>query len=190
MAKHEVKVITPKGRLSYPHLLEPNVGGNFPSGEYETLLLINKSEDVNPMMEALKNLLSDAFGDKLTLGSLKHQPIKDGDKEKEPEKKGCWVIKAKNEYKPKVVGPDPTQVITDKKLIYGGANARLSVTFFAYDNKFGKGIKVNLRNVQLLGGGEGFGGGAAGDPTEDFGKVGEQLSLDLKDPQGDPDVDF
>lgn len=163
-------LITPKGRLSFPHLFERNSGGNFPSDKYETMFLIPKTEDISGLMNEINLLLKDCFDGKIKdIKQLKHPPVRDGDAEGKYD--GFWFLKAKSEYKPIVVGPNPEHLIDDEEEVYGGANAKLSINFFAYDMKGSKGIGVGLKNVQILGGGDRFGGGS-GDPKTQFSNEG------------------
>jgi hypothetical protein len=159
-------IVTPQGRLSYPHLLKPNDGGNFPSGKYETGFIIDKSEDISHLQKEVDRILKEEFPKLKSVSQLKHQPIKDGDADgKYP---GSWFIKAKSTRKPKVVDYDPKHAMEDEDEIYGGQNAKISINFFAYDAKGTKGIGVGLGNVQILRGGERFGGTGSSNPADEF----------------------
>lgn len=160
-------IITPKGRLSYPHLLERNTQGNYPSDKYETLLLIPKTSDISVLNEACNAVFKEMFSDELDDPSeLKHPPIKDGD-EKGGEYAGHWYIKAKSDNRPAIVGANPKDTIDSPEMVYGGQWARLSLDVYGYKKPGNKGIAWGLKNVQILGGGEPFGGGA-GDPSTQF----------------------
>lgn len=160
-------IITPKGRLSYPHLLTRNTEGNYPSDKYETLLLIPKTEDISVLVKACEAVLMDMFSDEYAgLDQLKNPPVRDGD-EKGGEYAGHWFIKAKSDNRPAIVGPNPKVVIDSPELVYGGQNARLSLSVYGYKKPGNKGIAFGLKNVQILGGGEPFGGGS-GDPASQF----------------------
>jgi len=160
-------VTTPKGRLSYPHLFEKNESGEYASGMYECLLLIPKSADISSLKDLAEAVAKDKFGDKFKgLDKFKHPPIRDGD-EYEDDRAGHWVIKAKTKVRPQIVGADPSIAINDSEEVYGGRHAKLSLSCYAYDTSGNKGVAFTLRNVQLLPGGERFGGGS-GDPTLQF----------------------
>ncbi len=164
--KNTQTIITPKGRLSYPHLLERNSGGSYPSDKYETTFLIEKTKDISEIQDACMSALNAKFPGKFkSLSTLKHPPLRDGDdEEKYP---GYWYLKAKTDYRPTIVGPNPKLTIDDPELIYGGQNARLSLGIFTYDKAGSKGVSLNLKNVQILGGGESF-GGDSGNPQDQF----------------------
>lgn len=165
-------LITPKGRLSYPHLLERNTGGEYPSDKYETLLLIPKTANIDNLLTACEALMLENFEDEFeSLEDLKNPPIRDGDM-KGGEYAGHWFIKAKSDNKPGIVGPDPTKTVDNPEMIFGGQNAKLSLNAYVYNTKGNKGVAWGLKNVQILGGGESFGGGA-GNPSDQFEAVEE-----------------
>ena len=160
-------IITPKGRLSYPHLLNRNTEGNYPSDKYETLLLIPKTENISVLIKACEAVLMEMFSEEYAgLDQLKNPPVRDGD-EKGGEYAGHWFIKAKSDNRPAIVGPNPKVVIDNPELVYGGQWARLSLSVYGYKKPGNKGIAFGLKNVQILGGGEPFGSGA-GNPADQF----------------------
>lgn len=162
------KLISPKGRLSYPHLFERHTKGDYPSDMYETLLLIPKETDISALKDACEAMLQEVFKGKFKdISELEHPPIKDGD-DYADDRKGCWVIKAKSDNRPQIVGANPKIVIDDKEEVYGGRWARLSLDLYSYNKAGKKGLSFGLRNVQLLDKGEKFGGGSSGDPTKEF----------------------
>lgn len=162
-------IITPRGRLSYPHLFERNTKGEYPSDMYETLLLIPKSTDIKALRDAATEVMTEAFKDKFkSIDDLKHPPIRDGD-DYDDDRKGHWIIKAKTDNRPQIVGADPKVVIDDSEECYGGRWARLSMSCYSYDKAGSKGVSFGLKNVQLLDHAEKFGGGG-GDPASQFGE--------------------
>ncbi len=168
------KLISPKGRLSYPHLFERHTKGDYPSDMYETLLLIPKSTDISALRGACEAMLADVFKGKFKdISELEHPPIKDGD-DFSDDRKGHWVIKAKSDNRPQIVAANPKIVIDDPEEVYGGRWAKLSLSLYSYNKAGKKGISFGLRNVQLLEKGERFGGTSNGDATEQF-SVEEEL---------------
>ena len=162
------KLISPKGKLSYPHLFERHTKGDYPSDMYETLLLIPKATDISVLKDACEALLLETFKGKFKdITELEHPPIKDGD-DYTDDRKGHWVIKAKSDNRPQIVGANPKIVIDEKEEVYGGRWAKLSLNLYSYNKAGKKGISFGLRNVQLLEKGEKFGGSSSGDPTEQF----------------------
>lgn len=163
-------LITPRGRLSYPHLLERNTGGNYPSDKYETLLLIPKGVDISELEAAATKAMTEMFDDEFdTIYDLKNPPLRDGD-EKGGEYSGHWILKAKSDNRPAVVGLNPKVIIDSPEEVYGGQWARLSLNVYAYKKPGNKGVAWGLKNVQIIGGGDPFGGGA-GKPEDQFTEI-------------------
>lgn len=161
-------LITPKGRLSYPHLFERHTKGDYPSDMYETLLLIPKSTDIKALKDACELMLQEVFKGKFkSIEDLEHPPIKDGD-EYEDDRKGHWVIKAKSDNRPQIVAANPKVVIDDPEEVYGGRWAKLSLNLYSYNKAGKRGLSFGLRNVQVLEHGEKFGGASSGDPASQF----------------------
>jgi len=162
-------LISPKGRLSYPHLMERHTKGDYPSDMYETLLLIPKGTDISALKDACEEMLQEVFKGKFKdISELEHPPIKDGD-EYEDDRKGHWVIKAKSDNRPQIVAANPKIVIDNAEEVYGGRWAKLSLNLYSYNKAGKRGLSFGLRNVQLLDHAEKFGGASSGDPTEQFG---------------------
>lgn len=164
MAKN---VITPKGRLSYPHLFERHTKGDYPSNMYETLFLIPKTTDISDLRQTAEDLLQEAFLGKIkSIDDLEYPPIRDGD-DYNDDRKGHWFLKCKTDNRPQIVGANPENVIDDVEEVYGGRWAKLSLSIYSYNKAGKKGISWGLRNVQLLDHGDKFGGGVS-DPKADF----------------------
>lgn len=166
--KHEIKsgkpVVTPKARMSYPHLFEPNTQGEYPSNKYEVTLLIPKSANIEPLRAEVLKVAKEAFpGKNLTMEQLAFSPIRDGDaEEKGGEYKGHWFLKAKSGRAPALLGADtrPLSPLTAKELVYGGAFCHVKVRPFSYVQAGRPGVTWSLEAVQVLPGGERFGGGS------------------------------
>lgn len=169
--KHETvfgeKITTPKGRLSYPYLLEKNSGGQYPSDKYEATLLIPKSADMSKLKAAVLAVAKQAFGKVMVESDFSDWPIRDGDQKDDETFKGHWCIRAKSKNKPGIVGPDVQPLADVEGSIYGGAHARLSLKPFSYMQGGKPGVTFGLQNVQWLGHGEKFGGGGS-NPQDDF----------------------
>lgn len=173
-------ITSPKGRLSYPSLLARNTTGEFPSGLFETILLIPKTTDISKLTACAESVLAKAFGDKFkSLDDLEHPPIRDGD-EKGGEYAGHWYIKAKGDRKPMVVGTNPKILIEDPDQVYGGQWAKISMNCYSYNKKGKKGVSWGLCNAQILGGGDKF-GGDGGDPESQFGSESAEGAEDKSD---------
>jgi hypothetical protein len=156
------KITTPIGRFSYPFVFEKAKSlEEGKEGKYEITLYIPKSEDITPLIAECERVAREAFGAKFQgLSKLKHPPIKDGD-EKGPDDPAynCWIVRAKTNDRPLVVGPD-RKLVTSKEEIYGGAYGRLSVSPASYTMSISWGITLYLNAVQKAREGERFGGGS------------------------------
>lgn len=114
---------TPEGRLSFPHLREPETQGKFPSNKYVTTFLIPKTADIKPLIAACMETAKQMWPTlNITQPSQIALPIKDGDEREQT--KGHWVIKCKTKSKPMIV--DRTKA-TYTGTIKGGDYAYLSV---------------------------------------------------------------
>ena len=91
-------------------------------------------------------------------------PLKDGDQRalQYPEQAGHMVMNVSSNRLVPVVGRDnlPLSAEQMQSDVYGGQNARVAVGAYSYDRSGNRGVSFGLRMVQILGGGEAFGGGA------------------------------
>lgn len=163
--------------MSFPHLLEKNSGGEYPSDKYELTLLIPKSEDIKPLEAALLEVAKQAFPGKVnSLSDLSHNPIGDGDAKELDGYKGCWIIKGKSKFRPGIVGPDVQPLLDPQDAVYGGSYARMSLKPLSYLQAGRPGVTWALQNVQWLGHGERFGGGSR--PENDFDQIQDEDGID------------
>ena len=117
------KVVTPKGRLNWPHLLEKNTGGKYPSDKFETSILIPKTADVTALKQAAMAVAKEAFGDKVkSFADLAYAPIRNGD-EQGGTSEGHWTIRAKSNYKPRLFDSTGKREVTDDSEVYSGQYA-------------------------------------------------------------------
>lgn len=184
------KVVTQKGRLNWPSLLEKNTGGKYPSDKFETTIMIPKAADVSNLKAAAMAVAKEAFGDKVkSLADLAYSPIRDGD-EQGGSYKGCWTIRAKSTFKPQIFDKAGHPLADDSE-IYSGQYARLSLVPLSYKTGGKPGVTFALRNVMILGGGERIGGGGNG--ADDFAEYAEAVGS-ANDPGGsinaEAEVDF
>ena len=161
--KNYVRVSTPKGRLSFPNLLEPDFKYlSKTEKEYSAKILIEKTQDVSKLQAAIEEAakeLDDPEGF--------NSPLVDGDTTKSEYENGYWVLRASSKvteksYPPKVVDHYKKD-ITDPSLVYSGCNARLGLSLGAYDvdARDGRnyGVKAYLNSALILPGGDPWAGG-------------------------------
>ncbi len=182
----KVKLLTPTGRVSFPHLKKPQKNDQ---GEdiWSIVLLVPKTADVTNFKTEMTRLAKDAFPGykgKLTLA------MKDGDtavgddgilkKEKYPEYAGCWVFTANSKNPVRCIGADKADI--DPSDVYAGCYARLVVQAQAFDYKK-KGVKLWLNGVQKHRDGAPLGGG--GFSRDDF----DELEVDDQAPDAYGETD-
>lgn len=155
--KKDLKVITPKAILSYPHFEEPQEDDNGKEW-YNCVLVFPAGTDLSALKEAVLEAAKQQFGDKASQmfkdEELKSPFRKDAKKKGYPE--GSIFFSCKSKAKPGVVGLAPGK---DGKPapytgeIYPGLEVRASVRPYYYKQQ-GGGIAFGLGNVQVVGRGE------------------------------------
>jgi hypothetical protein len=161
------KTITPKARLSYPSLFNPDTG-EMGGGKFGASFWVLKSDNVKWLKELKADCVKvakEAFGtDKVKM------PFKNGD-EKGEASAGCIILTAKSKYRPQVVDAK-LQPLTEPD-VYPGCYVRASITPYSYDAKGNKGVSLYLGNVQKLADGEALsGGGSSADQDFEILEVG------------------
>lgn len=203
-AKHKPvfisNVLTPTGRVSFPHLVEPDTRGQYADDKYKVSLLHPKNPDNATDIAALANCKKAVLDcavqawpgrkwkngiDKPSFGELLH-PFKNGDDKPDMAgHAGCFVFTCKTKNPPTIVGRKVTQggkgvfPSIPAKDVYGGCHARLIVTAMSYEQRGAPGVTFLLETVQKRDEGERFGGGSTAildDETEDEVVVDDDLS--------------
>lgn len=161
------RFMTPKFRVSYPHLFKPSGMPGTPEAthKYSITMLIPKNVDLEVFKKAIRWAKIARFGEDKTKWPKMAVPILDGDK---PNKKGeipegykdQWVIKAnaKLDRKPGVVD-EQNVLIIDPTKFYAGCYAHAQLFAYVWEfpqnsGNFGIGLQVNA--VQKLGDGKPF----------------------------------
>ena len=83
---------------------------------------------------------------------------------------GHHSLKASNDVKPRILGPNKEELTAEGGKPYSGCYVNASISFWAQDNKFGKRINANLRGVQFVRDGVAFSGGGTAS-VDEFGTV-------------------
>jgi len=161
------KVVTGKVRLSYVHVFEPAaVEGGEP--KYSCALLIPKKDvatinAINKAIEAVKN--SDkgkaTWGGKIPTGPTFKLPLRDGDEERPDDEAYAGMMfvnaNASTKTRPEVIDKVGKPIINPDEL-YSGCYARVSVTFYAFNNSGNKGIACGLGNIMKVDEGDSLAG--------------------------------
>jgi hypothetical protein len=149
-------LITPIGKLSFPHLFVPQPRLNNPEPVYQASLIIPPEGQKTAEYAALKNAALEAcksqFGDRMndpSFVSRLRSPFRDaGEKSNLAGYEAghiflnCW-----SKYPPGVVGPQRQQML--KEDVFAGQFARFSVNVYAYDRLGNVGVAFGLNNVQV-----------------------------------------
>lgn len=167
------------GRLSFPALLEPKENDQG-ALKYGVTLLLPPGYDTAPLLAELKRAWNDKFGTdpkKWPKGPTVRTPDKViRDASEKPHlagyEEGWKFISARSDSAPGVVDA-MVRPVTDKREIYPGRWARISVNAYCYTRPT-TGVTFGLNNVQLLRDDTPF-GGAAPKASQDFDEVAEDM---------------
>jgi hypothetical protein len=168
-------IATPVGRISFPHLAEPDTKGKYADDKFKaTLLFPKQGVDLSILRNAALSCAQQAFGAGIkTLNDFQH-PFRDGDAKTDlAGYAGNIFITAKSKKRPLCIDRTKQNINPDE--IYGGCYARMIVTACSYqstenvkDPKTGQvvkqvinGVTFLLDGVQKTKDGEAFGGGGA-----------------------------
>lgn len=156
-----MKVITPKARLSYPHLFEPQIPPGQTDPVYSCTLIFEDGTDLADMRKAVDVVGREKWADKweaaVKAGKVRLPFREDGEEKGYPE--GSVFINIKSKAAPGVVsiypGPDgKPKAIDNPTDVYAGCYVRASLRAFAYDVNGNKGVSFALGNVQKVGDGQ------------------------------------
>lgn len=154
------RINTPKGRISYPHVFTPTSFQGQGDAKYSVSLLIPKTEKTfEAELKAAQEAATDALYPTKKPTNFEVWGLSDGDDSTDPAAAGCWILKASNKAKPRVVDAQGQDVL-DPLEIYGGAYGRLSINCKAYGTSSKGGVSVELNVVQKVADGTAFGGAA------------------------------
>lgn len=179
------KAITPKGRLSYPHLFEPQIPPNQTEPVYSCTLVFEEGTDLSALEKLAEAAGRDKWGDKyaslVKTGKIRSPFRADGEEKGYPE--GSTFINIKSKQAPGIVSIYPGDdgkpaKITDPGQVYAGCYVRASVRAFAYDVNGNKGVSFALNNVQKMADGDRLDGRSR---AEDEFEADSNAAADLDD---------
>lgn len=147
-------------RLSYANIWKPvSVDGGEP--KYSVSVLIPKEDTATveaikaAMTAAIEESVEKVFGGSMPDVTKIKLPLRDGDEKNDPIYAGHWYINASSKDAPSIVDRK-VQPITDHNEVYSGCYARVSLNFYAFNNRGNKGIAASLGNIQKVKDGESF----------------------------------
>lgn len=138
---------TPKFRVSFPHVIEPNEDGRYGLG-----MIFEKDVDFQLLDDLVEEIIKQKWGKKAPKGLM--LPVLDGDESNREEYAGKFYINGKaGKYKPGLVDASKEE-IRDVEEFYPGCYARAVITCYAWSFKGKNGVSVSVRNLQKLEDGE------------------------------------
>lgn len=158
---NEGKIVLGPVRLSYVHVFEKYAPNGTSDAKYGVTLMIPKSEKktvaaINKAVEnAKKAAIASRWGGKEP--KKLDLPLKDGDEKEDDNFAGHWVINAKSNTRPGLIGKDK-QPITDEEEIYSGVWCYASINFYGYSVSGNNGIAAGLNNLMKFKDDATFGG--------------------------------
>ena len=174
-----IKITTPKGRLSFPHLFEPTKYKEDSKAQYNCTILFPKNEDLSKLKTAMGLAQEQAFGkDKKNWPKNINLPWRDGDDKDDYEGyAGNYYLSAKTFNRPPVIDRQK-QKIEDAEEIYGGCYGRLALVIKVTESGGKYYVTCYLQGVQKLSDGEKFGGGGL-DVDSAFDDIDDEENDDL-----------
>lgn len=157
-------ITTGIGRISYPHLFQPEAAPGQTDPKYSVTIMIPKTDTATKAALDAAVQAAVAEGVKGYSGPIiiSKPVVKDGDGLRPngqpygPECKGHWLIKAKSRNKPQVVDGQ-IQPIIDPTQLYAGCYGRVAGYMRAYAMAGATGVSFILNAVQKTGDGEPLG---------------------------------
>jgi hypothetical protein len=177
-------IVTPIGRLSFPHLAEPDRKGPgkspYADDKYKaTLLMAKQGTDFSGLRAAALRCAQEAWGASIKSLNDFQSPFRDGDTKFDAEGNpraghaGMLYITCKSKARPITIGRNKEGL--DPAELYGGCQARFVVTAMSYvttenvrqpngtlKTESVRGVTFLLNVVQKMGEGEAFGGSGGG----------------------------
>lgn len=156
--ERSARVVSPRGRASYPTLFAPRAFNETSEAKYSISLMVPKNaegeEYVKKLTEARNSAIKTLIGAKKP-GNLELWGISDGDESDDPDMHGHYLVKASNKTRPAVVSLDK-EPIEDEDSVYGGCFVRISVCAKAYGTPSKCGCSLELVAVQKVADGDPF----------------------------------
>lgn len=153
-------IITPKCRMSFPVLLEPQYPPNMTTGKkrYSIALLIPEGCDLTLLKNEATKAAKEKWGDKIP-ANMKTPFLDAGKYEYNGYTAGATLLRPTTLNKPGLVNAKGENV-TDEQEIYPGRWCVASLRAYAYDVSGNRGVSFGLQNIQLLDHDEPLGGRA------------------------------
>jgi hypothetical protein len=162
-------IITPKCRMSFPVLFEPQPPPNQPAGKkrYGVALLIPAGCDLTLLKQQAAAAAKEQWGEKIP-ANLKSPFLDAGKYQYNGYEEGWTLLRPTTINKPGLVNAKGEN-ISDESEVYPGRWCVASLRAYAYDVSGNRGVSFGLQNIQLLDHDEPLGGRARAE--EEFAPV-------------------
>ncbi len=162
-------------RLSFPRLFKAKAFQEGQEPRYEATFLLDPSKPehataIAQIKEEAKKLVAAMWGEKpaglkLCFGLADNDEVK----KKYDGYQGMFYITSANTERPGVYGRQKQPLAEgDREAPYAGCYVNTNITLWTQDNKFGKGVRCNLRIVQFSKDGDAFSGAAPARADEEL----------------------
>ena len=176
------KVVTPKFRVSFPHVFEPQVNQDSGKKQYSIVMLFEQDADLSELKKIAKEAKVEKWADKPPANF--QTPFKDGNTKDYSGYEDTIFINAKSISSPGIVD-ESKQPILDREEFYAGCYARATITAYAWTYMGKHGVSFGLQNLQKMNDGEPFSGKTkAEDDFETIAVADEDGTAELNSVEG------
>lgn len=159
ITKENKYCLTPKFRVSFPHVFEPHSGFEGQEAKFSLTMLFDSKTDLSELKRAAKNAAIEKWGPKEKWPKGLRLPFRDGNEKSDLDGYEDTVfVTASSKQRPGVVDQKKAPILPDDGTFYAGCYARASLIAFAYDTLGNRGVSFGLQNLQKLEDGEPFSG--------------------------------
>lgn len=165
--KRSDRIISPKGRCSYPHLFKATSFQGEGEPKFSTSILFDKKapgtkDFVAKIKSAQEAALNELYGKKRPQnleiwGVTDGDTLTDDDGNVDQVTAGQWLVKASSKNRPAVIDSSGSEIL-DEMSVYGGCYGRINVCAKAYGTPAKGGVTLELNVFQKIEDGEAFGG--------------------------------
>lgn len=140
----------------------------------EAMLAVAKEKWGAKAQQVFDNLVK--TGKKPEVGFVK-EPYKNKDGDAYDGFEDMFYVTAKTSTRPLLIDRDKTPLVQSDGRPYSGCKAIIQVEFWAQDNKWGRGIRAQLKGLQFHSDGDAFSGGAPAS-ADDFDDIADGVDAD------------
>jgi len=147
------KIVTPKFRVSFPHVMEPAFNMQKTAKKFSVVMLFPKDTDLSKLIDIVNQAKQEKWGDKPPKGL--RSPFRDGnEKEYEGYEDAIYASASSQESSRPGLINERKEKIIDPNEFYAGCYAIATIKAYAYDTAGNKGVAFALHNVMKMDDGE------------------------------------